>query len=266
MLFMLTGEVQTGKTRWLESLVSQLSLDGVRCSGVLAPGMWRRRGADEQREEPAEGSLDLEACPSARPAHAGGTDAAAASLLPLGLSDDAGRQDPLPFGGLPLSAPVQGLAGSGEFEKLGIENVLLPGGERILFARRRDLSQKAGTFDPSSQSAAAQLAWDISDAALMRVNDHFASLAGSARDASVQRGLLVVDELGRLELMRGGGLTEAVSLLEAGPTPAFPHAIIVVRAALAERAGARFASSWGGFQAVFPDDAGRAVIRAACGV
>lgn len=202
MLFMLTGEVQTGKTRWLERLTSQASHEEVTCSGVLAPGVWRRRAA--------------------------------------------------------------GGAGRGEFEKLGIENVLLPGGERIPFARRRDLSQKEGTFDPSSQSAAAQLAWDISDAALARVNDHFASLSGRARDASIQRGLLIVDELGRLELMRGGGLTEAVSLLEAGPLPAFPHAVIVVRAALAELARERFATPWGGCQTVFPDDAGSAAIRSAC--
>ncbi len=263
MLFMLTGEVQTGKTRWLQRLTSQLSREGVTCSGVLAPGVWRRRAADESWEEPARDGLVQ--CPSAHPSQANDTEAASTPLSAFGFCGGSDRKDAFPLGGLPLSAPVQGLAGSGEFEKLGIENVLLPGGERILFARRRDLSQKAGTFDPSSQSAAAQLAWDISDAALARVNDHFASLAGCARDASVQRGLLVVDELGRLELMRGGGLTQAVSLLEAGPTPAFPHAVIVVRAALAELARERFASSWGGCQAVLPDDVGSAAVCAACG-
>ena len=40
MLFLLTGEVQIGKTRWLESLVTELADCGVSCVGVLAPGQW----------------------------------------------------------------------------------------------------------------------------------------------------------------------------------------------------------------------------------
>ena len=40
MLFLLTGEVQIGKTRWLESLVAELGAFGVPCAGVLAPGQW----------------------------------------------------------------------------------------------------------------------------------------------------------------------------------------------------------------------------------
>ena len=40
MLFLLTGEVQIGKTRWLESLVTELADRGVPCAGVLAPGQW----------------------------------------------------------------------------------------------------------------------------------------------------------------------------------------------------------------------------------
>ena len=40
MLFLLTGEVQIGKTRWLESLVTELADRGVPCAGVLAPGRW----------------------------------------------------------------------------------------------------------------------------------------------------------------------------------------------------------------------------------
>ena len=40
MLFLLTGEVQIGKTRWLEGLVADLAERGVPCAGVLAPGQW----------------------------------------------------------------------------------------------------------------------------------------------------------------------------------------------------------------------------------
>ena len=107
MLFLLTGDVQIGKTRWLERLAAELAGDGVPVAGVLAPGVWRVR---EPHEVPGE----------------------------------------------------RGLAGEGRFEKLGIDNVLLPGGERVPFARRRDLALAEGSFDPTSQSASAQLAWESS--------------------------------------------------------------------------------------------------------
>ena len=92
LLFLLTGEVQSGKTRWLCQVVDDLARSGVPCAGVLAPGVWH------------------------------------------------GTEEP------------------GRFEKRGIDNVLLPGGERVPFARRNDLAQAAGSFDPESQSARARLA------------------------------------------------------------------------------------------------------------
>ena len=173
MLFLLTGEVQIGKTRWLESLVTELGAFGVPCAGVLAPGQW-----------------------------------------------------------VPSMGPR---ADANGFEKLGIDNVLLPGGERIPFARRGDLARADGTFNEESQAAKAELAWHIDDAAIARVNAHFDELAvasschpersaegAESKDASRAPGLLIVDELGRLEIWRGGGLTSAMALLAQGPTAVFP--------------------------------------------
>lgn len=224
MLFLLTGDVQIGKTRWLERLAAELSGDGVQVAGVLAPGVWRVR---EPHEVPGE----------------------------------------------------RGLAGEGRFEKLGIDNVLLPQGERVPFARRRDLAMAEGSFDPTSQSAAAQLAWEISDDAIAEVNRHFDAImrtdvsletSGGAADAGEAsgafRGLAVVDELGRLELMRDCGLTSAVALLDAGPTARFPHALAVVRDWLLPNAEARFAARWGGAQVLAPGDDARALVRAAYGL
>ncbi|MFR8830425.1 MAG: hypothetical protein ACLVHC_03640, partial [Eggerthella lenta] len=54
MLFLLTGDVQIGKTRWLERLAAELSGDGVQVAGVLAPGVWRVR---EPHEVPGERGL-----------------------------------------------------------------------------------------------------------------------------------------------------------------------------------------------------------------
>ena len=187
LLFLLTGEVQSGKTRWLCQVVDDLARSGVPCAGVLAPGVWH------------------------------------------------GTEEP------------------GRFEKRGIDNVLLPGGERVPFARRNDLAQAAGSFDPESQSARARLAWHIADEALARVNAHFEGLARAgdtpdetgAPDAPWSPSRLVVDELGRLELMEGGGLTAALALLERGPSPCFPHALAVVRPWLADTAEGLLSETWG---------------------
>lgn len=199
MLFLLTGEVQIGKTRWLESLVTELADCGVSCVGVLAPGQW----------VPSEGEH----------------------------------------------------ADANGFEKLGIDNVLLPSGERIPFARRGDLARADGTFDEESQAAKAELAWHIDDAAIDRVNAHFDELA--VRASAAAPGLLIVDELGRLEIWRGGGLTSAMALLAQGPTTAFPHALVVVRDYLLDDAEALFAEAWPDRCRIKPNDAAREAILAA---
>lgn len=199
MLFLLTGEVQIGKTRWLESLVTELADCGVSCVGVLAPGQW----------VPSKGEH----------------------------------------------------ADANGFEKLGIDNVLLPSGERIPFARRGDLARADGTFDEESQAAKAELAWHIDDAAIDRVNAHFDELAVRASVAAP--GLLIVDELGRLEIWRGGGLTSAMALLAQGPTAAFPHALAVVRDYLLDDAEALFAEAWPDRCRIKPNDAAREAILAA---
>lgn len=223
MLFLLTGDVQTGKTRWLEHILEDLASSGVGVQGVIAPGVWRTREPDEQEES--------------------------------------------------------GTAGRGAYEKLGIDNVLLPGGERIPFARRRDLACAEGSFDPESQSAAARLAWEISDAAIDRVNAHFDDIArgatshegatshdGATWHEDTSPSLLVVDEFGQLELLRDGGLTSAVALIEVGATGRFPHALVVVRDWLCDRVEERFADAWGGATVLVPGDGAREALWAAFGI
>ncbi|MCI2241167.1 hypothetical protein [Adlercreutzia faecimuris] len=201
MLFVLTGRIQVGKTRWLEGLAGDLVAAGVPVRGVLAPGDW--------------------------------------------VASDGPRAD------------------AHGFEKRGIDQVLLPQGERIPFARRRDLAEAAGIADAASQSAQAQLGWAIDDAALAHVNAHLASLAPLADASGVAPGLLVVDELGRLELECGGGLVEALALLDRGPRPAWPHALAVARDRLADRAAERLGAAWGGARAIAPDEASRSAVLAA---
>lgn len=274
MLFLLTGDVQIGKTRWLEDLCASLQAAGTCVAGVVAPGQWVPR-------------------PKGQPGGKHGFD------------------------------------GAGRFEKLGIDNVLLPQGKRIEFARRRDLAARGKAFEEGTQAKAAKLGWAISDTAIAQVNAHFATLAKQASiapadsdanapataqaevDASAvasaavaaeiaaeasplaqistgeptvaataakeegnalasapaaneaklaPHAVLVVDELGRLELLRGCGLTNALAILDAGPTPQFPHAIAVVRETLLDEARRRFEPRWGKATVIGPDDAARNLV------
>ena len=209
MLFFLTGEIQTGKTRWLEQAIAGLACKGVGVHGVIAPGVWRVHQGVDEAGNPRE-----------------------------------------------------------EYEKLGIDNMLLPSRELVPFARRQSDALADGSYDTQSQSARAQLAWAIDDGAIERVNGHFKQLIAQAESetaaSAARRAILVVDELGRLELLRGEGLTHAVELLERGASQAFPHALVVVRASLLDVARERFSqASWGGMTAIAPNDEGLAQLRAA---
>ena len=217
-LFILTGGVQIGKTRWLQALVRDLHAASVASYGVVAPGVWKPLAREESVRE-----------------------------------------------------------------KLGIDNILLPQEELIHFARRQDLAKQEGVFDATSQSARAGLKWEIDDAAIEAVNTHFAALALRAQDASqeggicggeqsggadvvappflvprvVSAGFLVVDELGRLELLGEGGLVQAAALLDRGPTPLAAHALVIVRDSLFEVAHQRFSAQWSDICRIAPDDGAR---------
>ena len=176
MLFILTGDIRTGKTTWLEARVRELEAAGDPVYGVLAPGVWR------------------------------------------------------------------------DGEKMGIQNVLLPSHERVLLATPVNWGQS-----PINRCADS-LGWDFDANALARVNAHLTELAATSGD--MRPGLLVIDEIGPLELRRGEGLTAALELLDAGPTPAWPHVLVVVRATLAEDARTRFAQSWRSVELLSPDESG----------
>jgi hypothetical protein len=249
MLFILTGDIQIGKTRWLTALTEELATCGVSCFGVLSPGIWR-----EQVDEGV---------------------------------DEGGR--------------VGADEGVVTYEKLGIEVVLLPQGTRLPFALRRDLvfEQSLESSAPQSEVARpetlgarclktpeaarletqeadrpktkeadrAALGWAIRDEAIAAVNAHFDHLSADHLSADhlpkETPGLLVIDELGRLELMHEGGFTSAVRLLESGPQPQWPHALIIARDRLVDLAYTRFSTAWNEVSVIGPtDDARTQLLRA----
>ncbi len=204
-LYILTGDVQIGKTRWLQALVSDLEARGAVCDGVIAPGVWRE--------------------------------------------DEAGG-----------------------FDKLGIDNELLPTHEVVHFARRDDLARADCAFDANAQSAQAKLRWHISDKAIQKVNAHFDALIEAAKEpqtvdmsecscihADQTKRMLIVDELGRLELLHNEGLTSAMELLKRGPEERYECALLVARDMfdLHRLAEMRFAAAWGGSKRISPTDEAR---------
>jgi len=149
----------------------------------------------------------------------------------------------------------------GAFEKLGIDNELLPSHEVIAFARRQDLARAEGTYDESNQAAKVGMGWHVDDRAVARVNAHFDALARDAADgggdgAGSAPGLLVVDELGRLELLHGGGLTSAMGLLARGPQGRYAHAVVIARDkfGLNDKVEELFGDAWGGCVRIAPGD------------
>ena len=202
MLFILTGHIQTGKTRWLQALIRDLEAHDVAVSGVVAPGIWCEH------------------------------------------KDDFGRV---------------------EFEKLGITNELLPQHEVIQLAVRDDLAEAHQSSRPDNHHHGMKMMWAFSDEAMAQVNDHFARYLDGTAPVPDAPGMLIVDELGRLELVGDAGLTRAMEAVSAGPSPYAKHALIVVREMLVELALEKLdcAEAWGGAALVYPTKADARAVMAA---
>lgn len=217
MLFLLTGDVQIGKTRWLERLVEVFAEADVTSYGVLSPGVWIDHALAQEVgvEQKEEGRFRQEGCQGEPPRR---------------------------------------------FEKIGIDTLFLPDKRRARFALRRDIAQASGLYADEDQAARAGLIWHISDGAINAVNEHFLSISRDLMNASSSgadaQGILIVDELGWLELMHDEGFVEAMRLLDQGPQEGIRDAIIVVREALLDFAEERFASLWGGCLRIDPSPEG----------
>ncbi len=154
-------------------------------------------------------------------------------------------------------APGRWTTVDGTLAKVGIDNLLLPDHTLLSFASPPSVGS-AGD-DDCTQSREAGLGWDISDSALRRVNDHFETLLARRDELAARPGIMVVDELGPLELACGKGLRSALALLDAGPCAAWWDAVVVVRPALLKAAAEGLRDAWGEPEPLQPD--GRAPRR-----
>ena len=228
MLFILSGNIQSGKSRWLEQTAHELEDAGVALYGVLAPGIWAECG--------------------------------------------------------PGNARNTGAGGGGAWDKRGIYNILLPGWERLVFARRDEdyvppeRFENPGAWMPKpGEDPGKPGLWVFDDSVMERVNAHFAraarsqgrfssaeSAAGDAPSSPQRPRLLIVDEIGQFELFLGRGLTNAMALLDSGASGIIPHALVVVRSELLDAGLERLspvAEGWGGLEIIGANEDGFELLK-----
>jgi nucleoside-triphosphatase THEP1 len=232
MLYVLTGAIQTGKTRWLEAMTRELEARGVSCAGVLSPGVWRKHpGVDGEATGFEKLGIEVVLLPQGE-------------RLPF-----ATRRDLLEAG--PHEAV--GASATREADRAGLgwairdEAIAAVNAHFDRLAAERNEAQSAQVARAAQGARAPQVTQGAQSAQVARAAggaDAAARQAATTQDAAGREGLLVVDELGRLELEFGGGYTSAMRLLEAGPSARWPKALIVVREQLAETARSHFGSAW----------------------
>lgn len=274
MLFLLTGDVQIGKTRWLESLCASLQAAGTCVAGVVAPGQWVPRpegqpggkhgfdGAGRFKKLGIDNVLlpqskriefarrrDLAAKGKA---FAEGTQAKAAKLG-WAISDTAIAQVNAHFAVLAKQAGIAPADSDANAPATAQAEV-----DASAVASAAVAAETAAETSPLAQTSTDE---PTVAATAAKAEGNVLAAAPAANEAKLApHAMLVMDELGRLELLRGCGLTNALAILDAGPTPQFPHAIAVVRETLLDEARRRFEPRWGKATVIGPDDAARNLV------
>lgn len=274
MLFLLTGDVQIGKTRWLESLCASLQAAGTCVAGVVAPGQWVPRpegqpggkhgfdGAGRFKKLGIDNVLlpqskriefarrrDLAAKGKA---FAEGTQAKAAKLG-WAISDTAIAQVNAHFAALAKQAGIAPADSDANAPATAQAEV-----DASAVASAAVAAETAAETSPLAQTSTGK---PTVAATAAKAEGNVLAAAPAANEAKLApHAMLVMDELGRLELLRGCGLTNALAILDAGPTPQFPHAIAVVRETLLDEARRRFEPRWGKATVIGPNDAARKLV------
>ena len=230
MLYLLTGDIQLGKTRWLEARLEELARAGVAVHGVLSPGVWVPREPDDEDPRSFEKTgIDLVFYPVKERVRF------AERLLPddFAESDEDGYDEPDDIDSA---------------EEAGIDTLThasLAGEEAL----------------PRFQKVAGQiLGWKFYSYWFGRVNELFTALRANRMESAVDpsRRLVVIDEIGRLEIA-GRGFTEAMAFLQDSENAAWPQVVAIVRSELLEKAWALLEPVWGeDLRVIHADDAGKA--------
>lgn len=155
--------------------------------------------------------------------------------------------------------PLAGVISPALFEdghKTGIDCLLLPSRECMHLATRRDLvkppqkedpvplERNTTSMDPHPANGGLSR-WVFTPETITRINRYCESLYSRAFSPA-REPLLIVDEVGPLELLQNSGFREAMRLLDEN---IYHHAVIVVRPSLIESARER----WGTLRVFTPE-------------
>lgn len=128
---------------------------------------------------------------------------------------------------------VYGVVSPGVFDeegkKVAVNALLYPFAEEFLVGQKQK--------NLSEPCCGKRIPWDFVEAAVEAVNKHFEAYDGAAD-------VLVIDELGPLEINNSGGFMAPLDLLKQGPTACSPTTIAVVRHRLVEPLKALLADAW----------------------
>lgn len=128
---------------------------------------------------------------------------------------------------------VYGVVSPGVFDaegtKVAVNAQLYPSSETFL------VGQKQANI--SRSCCGNRIPWDFNEEAVDAVNKHFETYDGTAR-------VLVIDELGPLEINNNGGFLDPLNLLKRGPSACAPTTIVVVRHRLLGSLKALLADAW----------------------
>lgn len=245
-LLILTGNVQTGKTRWLQNVIAHLEKAGVSCQGVLAPGTWIEK-ADGSFEKTGIDNVLL-------PSH---------EIVPFARRSDLAQKDGL------FDAESQ--AGRARLKWHISDDAIARVNEHLHALRECSVEPSAGnehenrpdgagasTCEPpnSPHETSVDLHAPRRRAGVQASTPSPSDARPLTHEGAARKAVLFIDELGQLELLHDGGLTEAVALLEQGPRGRYEHAVVIARDKfdLPEHVEQRFGEKWGGSARIMPDE------------
>jgi hypothetical protein len=271
MLYILTGQIQIGKTRWLTSQIARGRAAGVHFEGVISPGRWRAR--DDGSFEKL--GIDLR--------FLGGLDSANDTLI-----DFATRKDLLFAEGEGARASAGAGVGTNnassnsqtesrsQSSSAGLGWAMRDAAideANAYFRHLKSLAEADALATPAASASKPSATSGINTVKVTVTNSTAGTSTGSATkitstdtfpintfnsssasSAPAPRRILIVDEFGRLELMRNAGFVDGMALLDMGPTPRYSDAVIIVREDLIPLALERFEASWPKIEIIHPSD------------
>ena len=211
-LYILTGQIQTGKTTWLKAMLQKAKECNIKMHGVLTPAIF---------EDGIKTGIEACLLPSEK-------RFLLAKKIYAECSASAGEEDG--------ESNHEASASAGEKGRESGSRVDTGAGEKYGTTNSKTsarLSADAGEKCNTIMDGKKKLGYNFDNEAIKHINAHLHNCEGVKN--------LVIDEIGPLEMLQGKGYVQAMELLD---KKAVQNAICVVRPSLLDEAKKR----WGQFE------------------